>query len=127
MMHGAIVCVVDDDGAVRASLRLFLELCGFTVRDYASGDAFLDDLKPLEIGCLLLDFHLPGLNGIETMRQARSRGCLVPAIIMTGSLKERLEEQALRAGAWTFLRKPIDPDVLFATIEKAMHTQNKAS
>jgi FixJ family two-component response regulator len=46
---------------------------------------------------------------------------------MTGSLKERLEEQALRAGAWTFLRKPIDPDVLFATIEKAMHTQNKAS
>jgi FixJ family two-component response regulator len=118
--------VVDYDQAVRASLRVFLELCGFTVRDYASGNALLADLKPLEIGCLLLDFHLPGLNGIETMRQARSLGCLVPAIIMTGSLKERLEEQALRSGAWAFLRKPIDPDVLSTTIQKAMHTQNKA-
>jgi two-component system response regulator FixJ len=120
----AIICLVDDDQAVRASFRLFLEVCGFTVRGYASGNAFLAALEP-EIGCVVLDYHLPGLNGIETLRQVRSQGWLMPAIIMTGGIEARLEEQALRSGAWAFLRKPIDPDVLLITIERAIQAQGK--
>jgi CheY-like chemotaxis protein len=120
------ICVVDDDEAVRKSLSRFLRLSGFTVREYGSGNALLADSKPPE-GCLLLDYELPELNGIETMKQARSQGWVLPAVLMSGSVDADLEQQALQGGAWAFLRKPVDCSVLLATIEETILVQNEAA
>ena len=120
------IYVVDDDSGVCNGLRRFLGLYGFTVQDYASGNAFLLDWKS-SAGCLVLDYELPRVNGMEIMKQARLQGCFLPIIIMTGNPEGPLEEQAIRAGAWAFLRKPIDPNALLAVIESAIFPQKEAS
>jgi len=112
------IYVVDDNDAVRTALRRYLELEGFAVRVFASGNDFLDQ-EPPPAGCLVLDFDLPELNGLEVMRQAQSRGWTLPVIMITGNLHAHMREEALRTGARAFLEKPIDAVVLIATIEKA--------
>ena len=118
------VYVVDDDDGVRKGLRRYLEARGFPVSDYASGSAFLAEVQAPKIGCLVLDFYLPGLTGLEILEQVQSRGWTLPAIIMTGHAHSFLEEQVLRSGAWAFLKKPFEPHVLFSTIEQALCTHS---
>ena len=123
---GAIVHVVDDDESVRRSWCRLLKACGFAVQDHASGNAFLAVMQVPRGGCLVLDFQMPGLNGLETLTRAQSRGWNLPVIIVTGTPDSSLEEQVRRSGAWAFLRKPIDPDVLLSTVDKAVRGLSEA-
>ena len=95
-------------------------MSGFTVASYASGDAFLAEAKQPKLGCLVLDFHMPGLNGLETLKRARLLGWTLPAVFVTGHHTAPLEDQTLRSGACAFLSKPVDPSILIRTIEKAL-------
>ncbi len=118
--ESGIICVVDDDEGVRKSFRRYLEVKGLSVRDYCSGEVFLAEMHAPSIGCLVLDFHLRGSTGLEILIRSRSQGWMFPVIMMTGHQSSSLEEQALRSGARAVLRKPIEPHVLFSTIEKAL-------
>jgi FixJ family two-component response regulator len=120
------VCVIDDDDSVRKSLRRFLESCRFAVLNYASGNAFLAEMQSPKIGCLVCDFQMPGLNGLETLRLAQSRGWSLPAIIITGVFDASLEQQVLRSGGLALLRKPIEPQVLLSIIDKALRGHSKS-
>jgi FixJ family two-component response regulator len=117
------VHVVDDDDHVRTALRRFLRACGFAGQDFSSGNDFLAEMQAPGSGCLVLDFNLPGLNGLEVLRHVQSRGWILPVIIVTGSADASVKEQVLQSGAWAFLKKPVDPLVLLSTIEKAIRDQ----
>jgi two-component system, LuxR family, response regulator FixJ len=113
-----VICVVDDDDAVRGSICMLLDSYGITARPYASGAALLADLPP-EHGCLLVDVDLPGINGLELLGQLRGRGITIPAIVMTGALTSRIRLAAERAGA-ILLSKPFRSGELIACVEQVL-------
>jgi len=115
------IYLVDDDDAVRASLHGLLSLrSDLVVRNFRSGDQFLERIPELESGVLLLDYHMPGKNGIEVLQQLGSPS---PArfltIILTGEGNIDIAVQAMKAGAFDFLEKPYKADALLEVIDKA--------
>jgi FixJ family two-component response regulator len=117
------VYVVDDDEAVRDSLRALLETYGVMVRDYASAEAYLaEDSRPA-MGCLLLDLHMPGMAGLRLLEKLREQKISLPAIVLTGRSDVLLKKQAAQAGAFALLDKPVTDDVLLWTIESAIASQ----
>jgi FixJ family two-component response regulator len=115
-----LVCVVDDDAAVRDSMRVLLESHGLTVRDYASARAFLDDGETRRsAACLLLDLHMPDMNGLELLETLRRMKVDTAAIVITGRSDTALKARAHRAGALGLLDKPVDEDELLQSIDRA--------
>jgi len=109
------VFVVDDDPAVRRALAFALDLEGFAVETYESGEALLARDWPAGPGCLVLDERLPGASGLNTLRQLRSRAVQLPAILVTSHPNPRFREAAARAGV-PILEKPLLGETLIGTI-----------
>jgi FixJ family two-component response regulator len=78
-----LVIVVDDDSAVRNSLKFSLEIEGFAVRRYSDGQQLLDDGHAADSSCLVIDHNLPGVDGLETIARLRGEHVDVPAILIT--------------------------------------------
>jgi two-component system response regulator FixJ len=117
------IYLIDDDDAVRASLHGLLSLrSDLIVRNFRSGDQFLERVAELESGVLLLDYHMPGKNGIEVLQEL---GASPPArfmtIILTGEGNIDIAVQAMKAGAFDFLEKPYKADALLEAIDKAFN------
>src|SRR3569833_242351 len=81
-----IVAIVDDDAAVRDSLRFLLESAGHEVETYASAKHYLADSAASRANCLVVDQHMPQLTGLEMLAALRGRGETTPALLITGSL-----------------------------------------
>jgi two-component system, LuxR family, response regulator FixJ len=116
----ALVHVIDDEDAVRESLSLLLESAGLSVRTYASATAFLGALPKLDVGCVLTDVRMPGLNGLELQRRLTQLGIRLPVIVMTGHGDVPIAVEALKAGAADFLEKPFDDVQLLAVFSSAL-------
>ena len=110
--------VIDDDAGLRDALAFLLDVNGVDARFYESGDAFLAAL-PVEAGCLLTDIRMPGITGLELVRELKSRGVDLPAIVMTGHGDIPLAVEAMKAGVVDFIEKPFSDDVLIAAIKAA--------
>jgi two-component system response regulator FixJ len=103
---GPLVIIVDDDVAVRNSLKFSLEVEGFMVRVYAGGSELLRDAElPRGGSCLLVDQNMPGMNGLDLVAQLRARKIAVPAILMTSYPTAALSERASKAGV-AIVEKP---------------------
>ncbi|WP_024816463.1 response regulator [Methylopila sp. 73B] len=115
------VLVVDDDDAVRRSLRFALELEGLDVRLYVDGPALLDDERNLPAtGCLVVDQFMPGMEGVELMTRLRLRHVRLPAIMITAKASDGLRARAHAAGFSLVLEKPVHDDALVAGIRGAL-------
>jgi FixJ family two-component response regulator len=114
------VIVVDDDDAVRQSLKFALELEGLSVRVYRDGDHFLaeDDLPP--IGCLVVDYQMPRIDGIDLMKRLRVRRVELPAILITTKCTPGLLERARQVGFRQVLEKPLEDGSLLEGIRGAL-------
>ncbi|WP_068879180.1 response regulator transcription factor, partial [Phenylobacterium sp. CCH12-B4] len=104
--HAPVICVVDDDDAVRRALEFALDLEGFAVETYASGEALLLRTQGDEPACLVIDERLPGVSGFDTLRQLRARHLGVPAILITSHPKPAIRAAAAAAGV-PILEKPL--------------------
>lgn len=115
------VYLVDDDDAVRASLHSLLSLRPeLVIRNFRSGDLFLAQVGDLEPGVVLLDFHMPGTNGLDVMRQITHAGIeKLITVMLTGEGNIDLAVQAMKAGAHDFLEKPYKAEVLIETLNDA--------
>lgn len=119
------IYVVDDDDAVRESVRFLLESFGMTVRDYADAQAFIDAEKPARHlqgrnCCLLLDLHMPGMSGADLLEHLQASGIPIPAIVLTGRSSTSLRERVERAGALALLEKPAEESDLSREIARAL-------
>jgi FixJ family two-component response regulator len=110
--YRGLVAVVDDDRAVRDSLRFLLEVSGFDVVTFASACEFFRAVQPERQACLLVDQHMPGITGLELLRRLKRDGRVLPTALMTGSPSQELVRQALELGALEVLEKPLSDEVL---------------
>lgn len=122
-----LVHVVDDDVDVRKSLGFLLATADFAVRLYESATAFLDTATGNPDGCIVTDVRMPGIDGIEFLRQLRTRGHMLPVIVMTGHADVALAVQAMKEGASDFIEKPFDDDILISAIRSALDKRNQAN
>lgn len=106
------VAVVDDDAAVCDSTRTLLEVHDFVVHTYQTGVAFLQQQPP--ISCLIVDYYMPGLNGLELVSELRNRGSSVPVIMITATPDARIEVESARLGIKSVLKKPLGKPLIFA-------------
>jgi two-component system, LuxR family, response regulator FixJ len=111
--------VVDDEEAIRRSLRLMLGVQGYSVTVFASGASLLDALDGLVPGCLLLDVRMPGIDGLEVQRELAARGGRLPTVVMTGHGEFSVALAALRNGAVSFLEKPFTKAAAVQALELA--------
>lgn len=106
MSRDPLVCIVDDDEAIRESLRLLLYASGLGSQGYPSADAFLADEARREFDCMLLDIRMPGTDGLELFRVLQRERVAYPVIFITGHGDIPLAVAAIKQGAWDFLTKP---------------------
>jgi two-component system, LuxR family, response regulator FixJ len=111
--------VVDDDAAVRDSLRMLLEASGFAVQTHASATEFLAAAADLA-GCVLTDVRMPAMDGLELQQCLNERGIRLPVIVMTGQGDIPIAVQAMKAGAVDFLEKPLNDVRLLDAVRRAL-------
>ena len=117
----SLVWIVDDAESVRKSLCAVLETTDMAVRDYPSAAAFLTDFDPAARGFLIVDHHMPEMNGLELLQHLQhlqAQGSLPPTIVITGDGDAALRNKVLAAGGLAMLNKPVDGDELIEMLEK---------
>jgi len=117
------IAVVDDEAHVRKALERLMRGAGFEVATYSSGPEYLAVLAVDPPDCVVLDVHMPGVDGLEVQSSMRASGSHVPVIIITGHDSVEAAINALAGGAFAFLRKPVDGAELIAAITRATATE----
>lgn len=121
----ATVFVVDDDPAIRKSLRWLIESVGLKVQTHELASEFLESYSPEIPDCLVLDIRIPGMSGLELQEKLRERGYYIPVIIVSGYGDVPMAVRAMKAGAIDFLEKPVSDQVLLDYIQKGIETDIK--
>src|SRR3954471_22138586 len=119
-MATPVVFIVDDDVSVRESLELLVRSEGWEPELFSSAQEFLARPRSLQPSCLILDVHLPDLNGLDLQKRLASDRTDMPIIFITGYGDVPMTVKAMKAGAVEFLTKPFADDVLLAAIRNAI-------
>jgi len=114
------VCIIDDDEAIRESVRLLLYAGGLRSFVYESADAFLADKNPPSFDCMLLDIRMPGTDGLELFSILSRQHLAYPVIFITGHGDIPLAVSAIKQGAYDFLTKPFQEGELLEKIRSAI-------
>ena len=114
------VAVVDDEAAVRKALQRLLRSFGMEVETFPSGAEFLEAMRTREPDCVVLDLHMPGVNGFEVQTRLAESGTRLPVVVITGHDTVETKARVMNAGAAAYLLKPIDERVLLDAIATAI-------
>ena len=114
------VFVIDDQQAVREALGEMLRVFGYRVEIYPSADAFLAANADLGPGCVVADVRMPGMDGIELVRELARRGASLPVVLISGHADVPMAVAAIKAGAEDFIEKPVDDQSLLAAINRCL-------
>ena len=114
------VFVVDDDAAVRDSLRLLLKSVGLPVEVFESAQDFLDAERDDRPGCLVLDIRMPGMSGLELQGKLNERHSILPIIFITGHGDVPMAVNTMKKGAVDFIEKPFDQAALKALVDRLL-------
>jgi two-component system response regulator FixJ len=111
------IFVIEDDAEVRSSTRLFLETLGYAVTEFDCAEALLAGDEARLADCLVMDYQLPGLSGLDLLEALRARGCTAPAIFVSAN-GFRLQSRTAQLGVVAVLRKPLAADALSQWLEQ---------
>jgi two-component system response regulator FixJ len=120
MQSEPTVILVDDDQSVRESLQWLIESIDRRVVTYGSAAEFIESFDPLAPGCLVLDVRMPGMSGLELQENLVAHRCGLPVIIITGHADVAMSVRAFEGGAFAFLEKPVDQQILLEKISTAI-------
>jgi two-component system response regulator FixJ len=115
-----VIYVIDDQDSVRNALAEMLRVFGYTVRTFASADAFLATLTGEETGSIVADVRMPGTDGIELVRELARRNSTLPVVLISGHADVPMAVAAIKAGAEDFIEKPVDDVQLLAAINRSL-------
>jgi FixJ family two-component response regulator len=119
-MPNAIVHVIDDDTRLLKALSRLLSAHGYRVATYSSASEFLDQTLPSVPACVLLDYQMPGMSGVELQQVLAQRDLNLPIVFLSGRGDIPLAVEALKQGAIDFLTKPVEEDILIGSIQSAL-------
>ncbi len=120
-----LVFVVDDDEAVRSSLKLLLKSVGLPATLYSSAQEFLAAYDPHQSGCVVLDVRMPGMSGLELQQLLNLKGATIPVIFITGHGDIPMAVEAMQQGAFDFLQKPFRDQDLLDRVQRALEKDRK--
>jgi FixJ family two-component response regulator len=115
----ALIAIVDDDQSFREALESLLRLIGFRTAIFASARNFLDSPQLPNVSCAILDVSMPGMDGLELQRHLAATHP-IPIIFITDLRDAKTREQAVRAGAISFLNKPVSEEILIDALNSAL-------
>src|SRR5215469_381001 len=118
-MDAVRITVVDDEEPIRKALSRLLRLAGFKVETFASGTEFLESLRNHAPDCVILDLHMPGIDGFEIESKLTQGGFKIPVVAITGRDAPEDRERILERRVAAFLQKPLDGEALVAAITAA--------
>ncbi len=116
---------MDDDEAVRESLRLLLQSEGLDVEAYDSAEAFLADCDVRRVGCRVLDLRLPGMSGLDLLEFLEVWANRPPTIVITGHAPEEIVERARNLGIADFFRKPFRDDAFLLRVRQVIEADGQ--
>ena len=102
-----VILLVDDDAAVRNALKFSLEMEGFSVRLFATPEDLLAEHDLPAVGCLVIDYRMPEIDGLELVERLRNRGVTLPVLLISGRVTRSLRDRALGLGITDVLEKPL--------------------
>jgi FixJ family two-component response regulator len=117
----ALIAIVDDDQPFREALASLLTLFGFRTATFASARNFLDSPQFPSLSCAILDVSMPGMDGLELQRHLVATHP-IPIIFITDLRDAKTRDQAIRAGAISFLNKPVSEETLIDALNSALRT-----
>lgn len=115
-----IIHIIDDEAAVRRSLRWLLESVDLQVEEYSDAASFLENADLQQLGCVLLDIRMPGMSGLTLQAQLMTKAPELPVIFMTGHGDVPMAVRAMKAGAFDFFEKPYNDQLLLDTVNRAL-------
>lgn len=127
MSTGPAAYIVDDDNGVRDSLTLWLGMRGIRSLAFESAESFLAAVQPDWRGCVLIDLQLAGINGLQLQAKLSERQIVMPVIFVTGHGDVATARDALKAGAFDFIEKPVDNDRLLQLVGAAISSDAAAA
>ena len=127
MSQGPAAYIVDDDSGVRDSLALLLGMRGVRCLPFDSAESFLAAVQPEWRGCVLIDLQLEGIDGLQLQTRLAERQIVMPVIFVTGHGDVSTARDALKAGAFDFIEKPVDNDCLLGQVNAAMAQDAEAA
>ena len=116
----SLITVVDDEEPIRTALRRLLRSAGMDVDTYPSGAEFLESLATRRPDCVVLDLHMPVVNGFEVLAQLAESGMNLPVVVITGHDSDETRHLALARLPVAYLRKPVNDQVLLDAIALAL-------
>ena len=125
--HTARVAILDDDQSVRTAIGRLLKTSNLAATPHPTCIDFLQSLERGWPDCLILDLHMPDMDGIDVMNYLRYKHVAVPTIVISAHDGPNIRETCLGLGATTYLRKPLDADQLLQAIEEAVHPAGEAT
>jgi two-component system response regulator FixJ len=112
--------VIDDQEAVRHALAEMLSVLGYSVETHRTADDFLASLSVPPVGCVITDVRMPGMDGVELVRELARRNISVPVVVISGHADVPMAVAAIKAGAEDFIEKPVDDAQLVAAINRCL-------
>ncbi|WP_417515168.1 response regulator transcription factor [Marinobacter sp.] len=121
------VYVVDDDAGMLESTQWLLESVGLNVQAYSDGRKFLDALGEDRGGCVVLDVRMPGLGGLNVQEELQKRGIELPIIFVSGHADVPIVVRAFKSGAFDFIEKPFNEQLLLDSVQQALEAHQQSS
>lgn len=118
------ILIVDDDQDIRQWLTTVLEAKGYSIREMDHPDEVIRLLLTGDIDLALIDYHLPGKDGLSLLRDIRDTNLSMPVVVLTSEARQTVAVECFRNGAADFIAKPIDPDYLAIVVERALNSHS---
>jgi two-component system response regulator FixJ len=114
-----IAYIVDDEDSIRRSISFMLKTSGYRVATFATGAAFLKEVKHLEPGCVLLDIRMPDIDGLQVQEAMIERGIAMPIVFLTGHGDVATAVKVMKLGAVELIEKPFEKEAVLGALDQA--------